>query len=112
MRGWGIISLFCLSMLANASSNTKETQEPMVADGPSGQTIYEQHCMVCHQDGVAGAPKFRAEADWKPRLDKKNLDELTVSAIKGINAMPAKGTCPECSDTDINAAIKYMVPQP
>ena len=31
--------------------------------------------------------------------------------IKGKNAMPPKGTCQECSDSDIKAAIDYMVPK-
>ena len=75
-----------------------------------GQKVYEQHCIVCHRDGVAGAPKFRDEAMWKPRLTV-GIDALTTSAIKGKNAMPAKGTCQECSNSDIKAAIEYMVPQ-
>ena len=65
----------------------------------------------CCEDGVAGAPKFRDDTDWKPRLLKQNIDSLTATALKGMNAMPVKGTCQECSDADIKAAIQYMVPQ-
>lgn len=75
-----------------------------------GQAIYEQYCMTCHRDGLAGAPKFQDEADWKPRLAKQNIDALTASAIKGLNAMPPKGTCQDCSEADLKAAIEYMVP--
>jgi cytochrome c5 len=67
--------------------------------------------MVCHRDGVAGAPKFRNAEEWGLRSSKKNIEALTASAIKGLNAMPAKGTCQDCSDADIKAAIQYMVPQ-
>ena len=65
---------------------------------------------MCHRDGIAGAPKFRDENSWKPRLANANIDALIASAIKGKNAMPPKGTCQECSDSDIKAAIEYMVP--
>lgn len=84
-------------------------QETAVKTVP-GQAIYEQYCMVCHRDGVASAPKFRDAADWAPRLANRKIDSLTATAIKGLNAMPAKGTCQECSETDIKAAIEYMVP--
>lgn len=84
--------------------------QPVVKKSP-GQAIYEQYCIVCHRDGVAGAPKFRNADDWKPRLAKQNLDAIAAIVIKGLNAMPAKGTCQECSEADLKAAIQYMVPQ-
>jgi cytochrome c5 len=78
----------------------------------AGQATYEKYCSTCHRDGVAGAPRFRVAADWQPRLAKKTLDELVTSAMKGLNAMPAKGTCVDCSETDLKNAIQYMLPQP
>lgn len=78
---------------------------------PNAKAIYEQHCIICHADGVAGAPKYREEASWKSRIGERQIDELVASAIKGKNAMPPKGTCQECTDSDIKAAIEYMVPQ-
>ena len=76
-----------------------------------GQEVYENHCKVCHENGIAGAPKFGDATDWNARLAKKNLDELVATAIKGLNAMPAKGTCTECSEEDIKNAIQYMLPK-
>lgn len=76
-----------------------------------GQEIYEKHCIICHRDGVAGAPRFAQEADWNARMAQRNIEELVTSAIHGINAMPAKGTCGECSDDDIKQAIEYMLPK-
>jgi cytochrome c5 len=76
-----------------------------------GQATYEGHCIVCHADGVAGAPKFRNAGDWQPRLAKSKIDELVQIAIKGLNAMPPKGTCTECSEEDIKNAIQYMLPK-
>lgn len=83
------------------------TQKPVL----SGKKVYDQYCMVCHRVGLAGAPKFRNEDDWKPRLAKKDIAALTQSAINGLNAMPARGTCSQCSDEEIQAAVEYMVPQ-
>ncbi|HAU1151654.1 TPA: cytochrome c5 family protein [Legionella pneumophila] len=84
--------------------DSKNKKEP-------GQEIYDKYCSVCHRDGLAGAPKFQSEADWKPRLASKKIDDLLASAIKGLNAMPAKGTCIECSDAELKAAIQYMLPK-
>ena len=86
------------------------TQDVAVKKNP-GQATYEQYCVICHRDGVAGAPKFRETADWNSRLAKQSIESLTASAMKGLNAMPAKGTCQECSDADLKAAIEYMVPR-
>jgi cytochrome c5 len=84
----------------------KNTTEPQ-----PGQVIYEQHCIVCHRDGLAGAPKLQDEKDWKPRLAGRTLKDLVTSSIKGLNVMPAKGTCTECNDEDLKAAIQYMLPK-
>lgn len=76
-----------------------------------GQEAYDNHCTTCHANGIAGAPKFRDAADWNPRLAKQNMDEMIATAIKGLNAMPPKGTCSECSEEDIKNAIQYMLPK-
>lgn len=77
----------------------------------SGQETYQQYCTVCHQSGLAGAPKFRSQTDWASRCEQKKLKGLVESAIKGLNAMPAKGTCEACQAEDLLEAIKYMVPK-
>ena len=76
-----------------------------------GQSIYEKYCVVCHQNGLAGAPKFRHADDWKSRMTGKTINDLVVIAAQGLNAMPMKGTCAECTDSDLKAAVEYMVPQ-
>ncbi len=92
------------------SASTEDKKPPQAEKAP-GEHVYEQYCRVCHRDGLAGAPKFRVEDDWKPRLAKANIDELTASVIKGLNAMPPKGTCFDCSEADLKAAVEYMIPQ-
>lgn len=72
----------------------------------SGEEVYKAFCTTCHATGVANAPKT-GTADWKPRL-AKGIDGLVASSVKGLNAMPPKGTCMNCSDAEIKAAIQYM----
>lgn len=88
----------------------KATTE-VAAKKEAGQETYEQYCIICHRDGLAGAPKFRDANDWKPHMQGKKIDDLLAVAIKGLNAMPAKGTCFECSDEELKDAIIYMMPK-
>ncbi len=76
--------------------------------GPrSGEQIYKSACFACHGAGVLGAPKLQNAADWKPRL-AKGFDTLLSHAINGFNAMPPRGTCADCTDDEIAAAIRFM----
>lgn len=74
----------------------------------SGDAVYNQFCAACHTSGVLNAPKLNDAADWEPRL-AQGMDTVLRHAIEGYNAMPAKGTCGNCSDDEIQAAIDYMI---
>lgn len=74
----------------------------------SGEEITNGKCNVCHGTGAAGAPKVGDAAAWKPRI-AQGIDTLVKHAIGGFNAMPPKGTCGDCSDAEIKAAVEYMV---
>ncbi len=55
------------------------------------------------------APKTGDSAAWQARADAKGgLDGILKTAISGINAMPPKGTCSDCSDDELLGAIKSM----
>lgn len=80
-----------------------------VAAGPrSGEEVYKGKCMVCHATGAAGAPKLGDAGAWAARVGK-GIDVLYANAINGINGMPAKGLCMDCSDDEIKASVDYMV---
>jgi len=68
---------------------------------------YNKTCVVCHAAGAAGAPKTGDAAEWEPRM-AKGMDALVQSVDKGMNAMPPKGMCFDCSDADFKALIEYM----
>ncbi len=93
------------------SAEKQEITAEKVEKKEPGMATYEQYCIVCHRDGLAGAPKFRDSNDWKSRLSGRTIDDLVASSIKGLNAMPAKGTCAECTDDDLKAVIQYMIPK-
>ncbi len=79
------------------------------AEPRTGEEVYGAACGACHAVGVSGAPKFGDAADWGNRLASKGLETLYSNAINGINAMPAKGLCMDCSDDEIHGAIDYML---
>ena len=119
------IFFYSLSLIANASPEDREIrksaapvsvekkveQEVVVEKKATNNDTYDHYCSVCHRDGLAGAPKFNDAKDWKSRLESKTLDELVSSVNKGLNAMPEKGTCYECNEDDLRAAIQYMLPK-
>ena len=72
--------------------------------------IYTASCAACHISGAAGAPKQGDKAAWVPRIKNGNA-ALYTSAIKGKNAMPAKGGNASLSDDDVKAVVDYMVSQ-
>jgi cytochrome c5 len=83
--------------------------ESAAADGPrSGGDIYNASCVACHGSGVLGAPKKADAAGWGPRLEA-GFDAVWQNAINGKGAMPPRGTCANCSDDDIKAAIEFMI---
>ena len=71
--------------------------------------IVNKYCSACHTAGILGAPKIGETAAWKERADKEGgIDGLLATAIKGLNAMPPKGTCADCSDEELLGAIQKM----
>ncbi|WP_226421418.1 c-type cytochrome [Vibrio sp. E14] len=77
--------------------------------GPrDGATVYGTFCIACHASGVNGAPKTGNADDWAPRI-AQGKETLVKHALEGFNAMPAKGTCMDCSDDEIIAAIDHMI---
>lgn len=78
------------------------------AKARSGEQVYTSVCASCHAVGVLNAPKFGNKADWAPRVERGIADLVKVS-ISGKGAMPPKGTCMDCSDDELKAAIEHMI---
>ncbi len=78
-------------------------------DAKTPDSVIAKHCNACHGTGLLGAPKVGDTAAWGERAKKQGgLDGLLAKAISGINAMPPKGTCADCSDDDLKGAIQKM----
>jgi cytochrome c5 len=71
--------------------------------------ILSQYCNVCHLTGWNGAPLSGDANDWQPRLTT-GFDSLFKNAKQGINSMPPMGTCQDCTDAELEAAIRKMLP--
>jgi cytochrome c5 len=85
-----------------------------LADEPAktprtADAILNQYCNVCHLTGWNGAPLSGAANDWQSRLTT-GFDSMFKNAKQGINAMPPMGTCQDCTDEELQAAIRKMLP--
>ena len=80
------------------------------ASGPrSGEEVYGKFCTACHTSGLLGAPKKDDTATWTAHMNAAgDYGKLISNAINGINSMPPKGTCMDCSDEEIADAVEYM----
>jgi cytochrome c5 len=73
----------------------------------SGKELYESVCSACHETGQLDAPVY-GTGDWAD-LAKEGIDQLLKDAIAGVDDMPAKGGCGDCTEAEIKAAIQYML---
>jgi mono/diheme cytochrome c family protein len=76
----------------------------------TGENTYKQVCAVCHQNGIAGAPKVGDKAKWAP-LIKEGQVQLTAHGYVGVRGMPAKGGKADLSVADFAASLVFMVNQ-
>jgi cytochrome c5 len=75
-----------------------------------GKAVYDQTCVACHMQSVAGSPKLGDKPAWAPRIDT-GMDSLVQSVLKGKGAMPPKGGNASLSEAQVRAAVEFMVSQ-
>jgi cytochrome c5 len=98
----------CKAVAAEVASEPTLATAPVTAPPRSGDDVYNTACAACHTTGAAGAPKLGDSAAWDVRA-AKGLDGLLATAISGINAMPPRGLCMDCSDAELSTAIQYIL---
>ena len=76
----------------------------------SGKIVFENVCISCHGAGLMGSPKFGDAGAWAPRISK-GFETLWTHAIKGFNAMPARGGSTDLTDDEVKRAVAYMADQ-
>ena len=104
------ILVLALSATATFSDKGKALQLAQLSDGFNPKQKYMASCFACHSTGAAGAPKVGdgMAVEWGPRLEK-GLDAMVANTVNGLNTMPAKGLCFDCTDDDLRAIVEYMI---
>ena len=81
------------------------------ADLAAGKATYTAKCVACHGSGATGAPKLD-DSSWAERK-AQGMDVMVEHAVKGFRGakgyMPAKGGFAALTDTEVKAAVAYMV---
>lgn len=99
------------SNASNSSTNEQtDSSGTLIGNNKKGEETYNKFCHICHAAGIAGAPKLGDKTAWEPRV-AQGLGVMLQHVEKGFNAMPPKGTCVDCTTSDLEAAIQYMVSQ-
>jgi cytochrome c5 len=102
------------------SARSKESETapmpPLTAAGAgdalNGQEVFAVACAVCHDAGVAGAPRMGDAAAWAPRIAQGEalLYQRSLRGYQGKDGfMPAKGGRPDLSDQSVINAVNHMV---
>lgn len=73
-----------------------------------GKEYYEWVCSGCHDIGASGAPVFGDYDQWQPILAQP-LEVTKEHVLNGYNAMPERGFCYICSDSQIMEMVDYMM---
>lgn len=109
--------LLIISLLIVKSAYSSHHPEAFVNNirGKSneGHLIIQHFCLDCHAENPlipVGAPPKGDAAAWKLRL-QQGFPMLFKHTAEGINAMPARGGCFECSDEQLILAIAALLPK-
>ncbi|WP_408097804.1 c-type cytochrome [Peredibacter sp. HCB2-198] len=112
MKLFDVFIMFLTLAPAGANDINQLIESQPVDAFIKGQKVYKQYCMACHAASniMVSSPKFGDRIDWGERLqNNKNLETLVKSAVKGKNAMPKKGRCINCSESDLKSAVLFMM---
>ena len=104
--------------VAMTTATTAAAEAPAAAAAPAapldGAAVYASTCKVCHEAGLAGAPKSGDRAAWAPRI-AQGIDLLHKHSLEGFQGkagyMPPKGGRTDLSDQSVMNAVDYLVSQ-
>ena len=114
MQKFLMIMLLLHTTINWAASHHPQDFLKRISGSPNeGALIVKHYCANCHAlkpQIQLGAPRIGQSEDWNSRI-KQGIDSLFTHTDEGINAMPARGGCFECSDKQLMLAIEYMLPK-
>lgn len=93
---------------AKAHTALSATTEVKIGDR-SADTVYKTFCAACHDTGAGGAAKIGETQKWAAKLAARTVNEIYQNALNGRNAMPARGTCQNCTDAEIKRTVDYIL---
>jgi cytochrome c5 len=109
--------LLACALAFGLSACQRSAPEPAPADIARAESLrppsaalaerYERSCMTCHARHGSGAPLTGFAPHWQARL-QKGKEQLQQHALQGFNAMPAKGSCNDCTEQEISALTQFM----
>tara|TARA_Y100001960_G_scaffold312813_1_gene374987 strand:+ start:113 stop:511 length:399 start_codon:yes stop_codon:yes gene_type:complete len=110
--------------ISNCSSNKKENYEKGIIrynkilynfknpNIDNGEKIFKKSCITCHLYGSGGATILNDKISWKSKLETKSLQDIYINVLYGYagskGAMPIKGACLDCTDSDLVDVISYI----
>ncbi|WP_028373133.1 c-type cytochrome [Legionella lansingensis] len=106
--GW-LMASFCYS----ASHHPQDFLKQIQGTPNEGEQIVQHFCANCHALKPlidVGAPRIGEKEDWQVRL-QKGIGDILQHTLEGINAMPPRGGCFECTDQQLVLAIVAMLPE-
>ena len=103
-----IFLLLSSLVLVLSACDNKSTLPLPVSLNEQQAKLFAQSCAICHASSSNPAPQVGDKAAWKARI-AQGMPMLYDHALKGIRAMPAKGTCTACTDKEIKNGVDYMV---
>ncbi len=86
--------------------------EPHIGSPRSGAEVYAYRCAACHAKTTQGAPMPGDDLEWQVRA-RQGMATLMRHTIEGYRQflMPPRGGCRNCSDGELEAAVRYMLEQ-
>ncbi len=108
-----LFSLLLCAACQAANHHPQEFLQSIKDSKDEGKQIVQHFCSNCHAVKPIiplGAPRIGEENDWRPRV-KSGLKTLFAHTAEGLNAMPARGGCFECSDEQLMLALLTMLPE-
>jgi cytochrome c5 len=103
-----IAAVFALASCAHDDAGAGDDADGLSAGPINGEAAYLEHCAVCHETGMLGAPREGEPQDWQARSSLWQA-VLMEHAKTGYFDMPARGGKTELPDEIVNAAAEYML---
>jgi cytochrome c5 len=80
---------------------------PVQGEGRDADALFESYCFSWHGTGWEGAPVIGDSTAWADRK-AKGMETLLRNTIEGINGMPPKGSCSDCTEAELTSVVELL----